>query len=478
MTHEECLARAERELAASAAEVVDTFRLHYHFMPPAQWMNDPNGLVYFEGYYHVFYQHHPFGSAWGPMYWGHARSRDLITSEHLPIALAPSEDYDAAGCFSGSAVEAEGVLHLFYTGVREKGGQLVQVQCRATSTDGIHFEKDPSNPLIGEPPSDGSVDFRDPKVWRHGGRWYMAVGSGKDGGGRVLLYRSDNLSSWDYMGVLAESDGTQGSMWECPDVFPLGSKHVLLVSPMGTRGRRVIYFLGEMDYEAGRFTPESWGELDKGPDFYASQTFYGTERRILLAWMQSWEGRIPTQEHRWAGALTLPRELALDPAGRLRVYPAAEAAGLRIELLAADGLVLNGETAALPPCDLRSSGVELVLGADGAAVSGGELAIRFKDMGSGEWVTVGIRGQRLYLDTRAAAWGERGSYSSGLAPEQRSQEVRIFLDRSSLEVFGEGEAACITARIYPPSGVLEAELSSRGGPLKVDLAMWKLQARS
>lgn len=478
MTHEECLARAERELAASAAEVVDTFRLHYHFMPPAQWMNDPNGLVYFDGFYHIFYQHHPFCPAWGPMHWGHARSRDLITWEHLPIALAPSEDYDADGCFSGSAVEAEGVLHLFYTGVREKGGQLVQVQCRATSTDGIHFEKDPSNPLIGEPPSDGSVDFRDPKVWRHGGRWYMGVGSGKDGRGKVLLYRSDNLSSWDYMGVLAESDGTQGSIWECPDLFPLGSKAVLLVSTMGTRGRRVIYFLGEMDYERGKFQAESWGELDKGPDFYAPQTFFGSERRIMLAWMQSWEGDIPTQEHRWAGAFTLPRELMLDPAGRLRVYPAAEVAGLRRELLAADKLVLSGEVIALPTCDLRGSGVELVLRADFAATPAGELAVSFEDAESGERVTIGIREQQLYLGTTQTAWGERGIFSCGLAPEQQAPELRIFLDRSSMEVFGEGEATSITARFYPPSGVLKPEVSVCGGPLKVDLAMWKLQGRS
>lgn len=99
MSHERMLRRADLRVAEGAAKVTDTFRLHYHLMPPAHWMNDPNGLVYFQGYYHVFYQHHPYGPQWGPMHWGHARTKDFITWEHLPMALAPSEDYDAGGCF-------------------------------------------------------------------------------------------------------------------------------------------------------------------------------------------------------------------------------------------------------------------------------------------------------------------------------------------------------------------------------------------
>lgn len=474
MSHERMLRRADLRVAEGAAKVTDTFRLHYHLMPPAHWMNDPNGLVYFQGYYHVFYQHHPYGPQWGPMHWGHARTKDFITWEHLPMALAPSEDYDAGGCFSGSAVEKDGVLHLFYTGVREEGGKLIQVQCLATSRDGIRFRKDHRNPLITNFPPEGSVDFRDPKVWQHGGKWYMALGSGNDGRGKVLLYRSNDLSQWDYMGVAAKSDGTQGTIWECPDLFPLGDKHVLLVSPMGTEPRRVLYAVGEMDYEVGKFQAETWGELDKGPDFYAPQTFFGTDRRIMLAWMQSWEGEIPSQKHNWAGALTLPRELMLDSARRLQIRPLPELKRLRADLAFASDLVLQGETRILPSCSLQERGLEAVLRVDLAGTSAAQFGIAF-----GEGIRVGVaKGDwRVYLDTTRASRGHRGRYSCKLSSGQEKLEIRIFLDRSSIELFGAGEAACLTARVYPSSPELVPQVFARGGVLKASLELWSLSKR-
>lgn len=188
MKHRQLLERANRSLVEAAALVDPTFRLHYHFMAKAQWMNDPSGLVSYGGYYHVFYQHNPYAPRWGSMHWGHARTKDFLSWEHLPVALAPSEEYDLDGCFSGSAVVADGQMQLFYTGVREVKGKLVQVQCRALSSDGIHFRKDPLNPLISTYPPEGSQDFRDPKVWRWGEAWFMALGSGQGGRGKVLLY--------------------------------------------------------------------------------------------------------------------------------------------------------------------------------------------------------------------------------------------------------------------------------------------------
>src|SRR5690554_4234227 len=183
-TYESLLQKADASVSQAIPKVDDTYRLQYHFMPQAYWMNDPNGLVYFQGYYHVFYQYHPYSPNWGPMHWGHARTKDFINWEHCPIALAPSEEYDADGCFSGSAVVENGVLHLFYTGHQVMHGKVSQVQCKATSTDGIHFIKDPSNPLIRDFPLEATVDFRDPKVWQHNGAWCMVIGSGKDGIGK------------------------------------------------------------------------------------------------------------------------------------------------------------------------------------------------------------------------------------------------------------------------------------------------------
>ncbi|MDF2964002.1 MAG: sucrose-6-phosphate hydrolase, partial [Paenibacillus sp.] len=227
--HKQLLAIADDKVN-KAREIAsrDPHRLNYHIMAPANWINDPNGLIQFKGSYHVFYQHHPFGVEWGPMHWGHATSPDLVHWEHQPIALAPSETYDHGGCFSGSAVEHEDKMYLFYTGVVYDGAihtsnrhNRKEVQCMAVSNDGRTFEKHPASPILSNPPADGSKDFRDPKVWKYGNQWYMVVGSTKNGVGKVLIYESLDLVHWSYKGVALESSGTEGYMWECPDLFPL-----------------------------------------------------------------------------------------------------------------------------------------------------------------------------------------------------------------------------------------------------------------
>ncbi len=205
---------------------IDPYRLAYHITAPTGWINDPNGLLHFQGEYHVFYQHYPSRPEWGPMHWGHVKSKDLVHWERLPIALAPSESYDHDGCFSGSAVDADGTLTLVYTGnvwLNEEKTSIKQVQCLATSADGITFLKDCANPVLRHPPhEERSGHFRDPKVWRHEDRWYMVLGTQREGKGAVLVYTSNDLHQWQYLGVVAENDGSLGYMWECPDFFSLG----------------------------------------------------------------------------------------------------------------------------------------------------------------------------------------------------------------------------------------------------------------
>lgn len=480
MRHQEAVQRANRSVAQAVAAVDPTLRLHCHFQPPAYWMNDPNGLVYYQGYYHAFYQHNPYSPQWGCMHWGHARTKDFLTWEHLPIALAPSETYDRDGCFSGSAVVAHGALHLFYTGVRQSGGHLVQVQCRAVSTDGIHFAKDPRNPLIAGCPLEGAGDFRDPRVWTHDSSWYMAVGSGSAGRGKVLLYRSADLAKWQYVGIAAESDGSQGTVWECPDLFPLGDRHVLVVSPMGTNPRRVLYAVGDMDYAAGKFIPDSWGELDKGPDFYAAQTFFGAERRIMLAWMQAWESPVPSQDHNWAGAFTLPRELVLDSCGQLQVRPAVELALSRAERLMDAELTLDSGTCLLPVCDLRTGGYEVRLRIGLAGTSAPHMGLILSDAGGELRVVVGLRCEdlELYLDTTRAPGSQCGIYAAELQPAGDELEIWIFLDRCSIEISGPGKAASVTARVHPRCPQVVPEMFAEGGMAKANLQLWILKARS
>lgn len=474
--HEFWLQKAEERVAKAVLTVGDSYRLQYHFMPKAHWMNDPNGLVHYNGYYHVFYQHHPYSPDWGPMHWGHARTKDFIDWEHLPIALAPSEEYDADGCFSGSAVVENGVLHLFYTGHRVIDGKEIQVQCRATSHDGINFTKDPLNPLIQAHPPEGSRDFRDPKVWRHEGTWFMVVGSGKDGIGKALLYSSSNLSQWSYVGVVAESDGTQGTIWECPEIFPLAGKHVLVTSPIGMERRKVIYFVGHMDYDSGKFTADFTGDLDHGPDFYASQSFFGTERRILLAWMDAWEVNIPSKKHNWAGALTIPRELTLNTNGRLRSRPLPELQRLRKEQIGVTDVLLE-RNQTLPFAGMQDKGLELILEVDLSKTTATDFGIMFVDTINSERYIVGYKPneQKLYLDTNNGGIGNQGFFWAELVPEKDKIEIRVFRDRSSIEVFADDGAVSITSRVYPKSNKLVPEVFAVDGRVKViNIGLWNL----
>lgn len=296
-------------------------RLKYHFEPKKGWMNDPNGLVFFRGEYHAFFQHCPNEPKFEwPMYWGHAVSRDLIHWKELPVALAPDQPYEnSCGCWSGGAFVKDDVLHVFYTAVSEQGHS----QCLATSRDGVHFEKYAGNPIIKTYPEDGSKDFRDPHVFAYGGAYFMVIGSGKDGVGKILLYRSENLIDWEYRGVLFEGV-KYGATLECPDFFELDGKFVLMFSQMGRKTHTTAFIIGQFDGE--RFFPEAEYYPEVGPHFYAPQTFQDeTGRTILIAWLNQWD-KMPELEVPYAGALTIPREVFFCPEnGKLCTYPVKEA---------------------------------------------------------------------------------------------------------------------------------------------------------
>lgn len=304
-------------------ELVNTmYKPLHHFSAPIGWINDPNGFVYYKGEYHLFYQFHPYSAKWGPMHWGHAKSKDLLNWEHLPVALEPDQPYDEGGCFSGTALVQEDQLILMYTGVSEEDGKSRQIQCIAVSADGINFEKSPHNPVIDERHVKNTTDFRDPKIFRKNEKYYSLVASTKDGIGNVLLFESDDLVSWVFKSTFLTAEPHQGKIWECPDLFELDGKDVLIVSPIaftseGARYTNVnssVYFVGKVDWDTYKFIPESYEEIDSGLDFYAPQTLKDDRnRRILIAWQQMWGRNIPTDDlgHHWAGSMIIPRELRL-----------------------------------------------------------------------------------------------------------------------------------------------------------------------
>jgi beta-fructofuranosidase len=439
------------------------YRLGYHLMAEFGWMNDPNGFVHYKGEYHLFYQHYPYKPVWGPMHWGHAVSRDLVHWEYLPVALAPDDDFDAGGCFSGSAIEQDGKLVLMYTGHVVTGPDPTQdykqAQGLAISEDGLMFDKYAGNPVIGydEIPSGLSQkDFRDPKVLERDGRYYVVLGSNDtQGNGLVLLYRSDDLKQWTFVNVLAKSDGAFGDNWECPDLFPLGDKDIFMLSPqrMPAQGEQfrnlhsTMYMVGAIDPDAGTFTSERYAQVDHGFDFYAPQSTVDERgRRIVIGWMDMWEAEMPTQQdHQWAGAMSLPREAVLD-GERIVFRPVEEIEASRYNPYERSGFALDGEQRLPVSGDSYELGVEFEAG-DAAAFG---LKLRIDEAGTEETVLAYRAGDGLLcLNRERAGIGPGGERRAAVPLTDGKLSLRIFVDKSSVEVFaGDGEVV-MTARIYP-----------------------------
>ena len=297
-----------------------------HLKAPDNWVNDPNGFIYYKGYYHLFYQYFPYGPRWGTMHWGHAISRDLVTWEHKELALYPTRWEDRNGCFSGSAIEEDGKLHLVYTGVRYElvnpddphtclNEQYESAQLMITSEDGFHFDNENGKEVIIPPITDPAIGdrthTRDPKIWRGKDAWYLVLGStiNKEHG-EVLFYRSEDLHTWTFVNR-AEKSSEYGWMWECPDYFETRGGKVLILSAMNLlksdekEKNQSICFSVEFDEEACSIQiPDEYTFLDYGRDLYAPQTTTDKDgNRILSAWV-----RMPkATDDGWIGMFCSPR---------------------------------------------------------------------------------------------------------------------------------------------------------------------------
>lgn len=346
-----------------------------HLKAPGAWINDPNGFLCYQGEYHLFYQYFPYAPRWGTMHWGHAVSKDLVNWEHKGVALFPTVYADQNGCFSGSAVEHEGKMHLFYTGVHYlktnpenihlcPDDQFEAAQLALTSEEGIHFDnfygKSVIIPPIEEAKTGDRTHTRDPKVWRGRDAWYMVLGStDRRERGKLLIYKSANLIDWTLANTVSKAGGL-GWMWECPDYFETEGGKVLVLSPIGivNDGKRYgelsVCTLVDFDEETCRMDiPDAYQLLDYGQDLYAPQSTTDAEgRRVLIAWL-----RMPKPvDESWCGMFCIPRVVEVrDGHIYFRVHPnvekqftrkissAAEAdkAGYRISLTLGEGEKIN-----------------------------------------------------------------------------------------------------------------------------------------
>jgi len=465
--------------------MISTHRPQYHFLPPQNWMNDPNGLIHWMGEYHLFYQHNPDGPTWGNMHWGHAVSPDLVHWRHLPIAIAPTPNsYDADGVFSGCALAAKDTPVFFYTGV------FPEVQCIAVGSHNLNeVVKYAKNPIIPAPPPGLELaGFRDPYVWHEENHWWMAVGSGiEEYGGTILLYHSSNLTQWEYVGQLYNRSLNEteplytASMWECPNFirFDHSAKRLLLFSACDfLQPKYTVVMLG--DYVNRQFQPDQIQKFDYGDNiYYAPQVFKDDSGRIIaIGWICEDRPQEYAEQAGWAGLASLPRELKLSPSGELLISPIDELKQLRCSHKTATihlekGVKMDlftglGSGSIEFEVNLKyTEPVELLLSLGFAGDETEKLSI----------VVNTIKGV-VKVDTTTASKDRNipGAIKDcPIVNQGNDLSLRLFLDRSVLELYV-NDRTVLSARYYqvnPDISFLKAELK-RGQNCKIMVSRYGL----
>ena len=467
----------------------EKFRPTYHFSPLYGWMNDPNGMVYKDGEYHLFYQYNPYGSKWGNMSWGHAISQDLINWKHLPVAIAP----DALGTiFSGSAVVdfdntagfGAGAIIAIYTQNSDR-----QVQSIAYSTDnGRTFTKYENNPVL----TSEARDFRDPKVFWYEStkRWIMVLAVGQE----MQIFSSPNLKDWTFESRFGEGQGAHGGVWECPDLFELpvegtnDKKWVLLcnLNPGGPFGGSATqYFVGSFNgKEFVNESPSKTKWMDWGKDHYATVTWSDApdNRRIAIAWMSNWQyaNDVPTSQYRSPNSV--PRDLSLftvDGETYLQSAPSPELLALR-DASKKRSFKVNGTRTIkeMIPGNDGAYEIELTIENQHADVIGFRL---YNDKGEEVDMQYDMKEKKFSMDRRKSGdvgFNENFPMLTWTAIESGKDELklRLFVDKSSVEAFVDGGRFVMTNQVFPSEPYTHIDFYSKGGAYKVDsFVIYKLK---
>ena len=477
--------KAAREYEkANAAKVPEAESPLFHARGAIGWINDPNGFSIYKGEYHLFFQYHPYSTFWGPMHWGHVKTKDFIKWEQLPIAIAPDSDFDARGCFSGSAIELpDGRQLLVYTGVSEgkdeKGNPVdYQQQCIAIG-DGIDYEKCSLNPVIDTtmiPQGHNRYDFRDPKVFEKEGKYYLVVGSRTgDTSGSILLYSSEDYIHWNYEGIVDKCNDEYGKMWECPDYFELDGKQVILTSPQDMQpdglefhaGNGTVALIGEGDGLL-QFNRQAVQAIDYGIDFYAPQTLLTDDgRRIMIGWMQNWDTCNQWHEDRtFYGQMTLPRELSVKD-GRLYQSPVREIENYYDGMISYDDINVKGKTS--------------LDGIDGRIF---DMTVTIKPQENFCWLKLNLAEDDRYATCikydktegkvridRSRSYSRRDIVSVReflVEPEQGTITLRIIMDKNAIELFVNDGKYASSTMINTPLSADKISFESYGD-VKLDI---------
>ncbi len=436
----------------------DSNRPAFHFLPPSNWLNDPNGLIFLKDYYHMFYQHNPYDDVWGSIHWGHARSKDLVYWEHLPIAISPSLNKNEEHCFSGCGfIRNDSHPILFYTSIGNRAPE--QWAAMAESDQLSIWQKFKSNPILSMEIHKGLIieDWRDPFIFGEAGNIYMVLGGHpKNKFGSVMLYKAINseLTNWEYLGILFQGNEQN---WECPNLFKIGDKYVLIYSPHGI----VKFYTGKLFIEKQKFIPEFHGIIDYGPtcDYYAPNTLQMENgRRITFAWIKGFKSK-----QGWQGAISLPRDLSVDSEGRLIQKPIHELEKLRGNYTVINNIKLKNyemiKEITYPQFELKAS-----FGLDGTQF----VSFRFNEESGKKYVInitpfqISFAMDRIQIDPPFL---------------EQIYDIQLFFDRTIIEVFINSGLVCATKVLYPDMNNLDFEISGENSIIEIELLeLWEMNS--
>lgn len=515
------LAKARDFEVVKAAKVTPEERPVYHFSPRIGWLNDPNGLSYYDGKYHMFYQYHPYNTYWGHLHWGHAVSEDLITWDYLPCTLAPDTEYDKSGCFSGSAIRLDDGSHmLMYTSCGDSSNdptgkgrwlqtQSIAVMNPADSDNAGEYIKFEENPVIGEgdlPEGGDPYECRDPYLWRaKDGTYRVLFANGRtsdDDGTRLLIYRSEDGLHWGDGKVLFEDDRRIGVMWECPNFFPLGGRYILIASPMDMQaeqgeavgsirfpqGNNVCYITGEYDEKTEIFTPDSddsdagyylYEPVDGGLDFYAPQVLETPDgRRVMIGWMQdpSMANLHDDSEFNVFGQMTVPRELSIRD-GRLIQWPVRELENYRGEPLKVSDAGIGWDDIRIPGLQGRAVDLEMEIRPAAGTQMYRHFSVRWA-YDREHYMEFSYDPESSIVTIDRSHSGQPDNITRKRSIRVRDREgvisLRMLIDRFSTEVFINGGEQVVSITYYIDLSAQDITLRAEG-KASADICAWQIK---
>lgn len=475
-------ASKEELMALKNRAMGDFYKPTFHIHPEYGLLNDPNGLAYYKGKYHVFHQWYPFGVTHGMKHWMQLESDDLVQFQRKGVALSPTNEYESHGAYSGTAIEVNGKLFLYYTGnIKYDKVKRSANQCLAIMDESFQVTKYDKNPIIRGTEEGYTGHVRDPKVFYKNGMYYMLLGAQRQNEtGAIIMYQSKDGLCWEFTGELTIEgfDHNEAYMWECPDYVEIDGVDVLIFSPQGMKKEKekynniftVVTLIGKLDLERQIFTTKQYEEMDAGFDFYAPQTMKGKDGEILMfGWAGMGEFTYPTNESGWAHCLTCPREL------RIRKNQLIQLPAKQLQAMRSEAVMQSGRT---KEWSIKTGTHSFELIVSVTKMAGNTVTIHLFQSEE-ERVTITFdKEQKLVSLDRGQMVNqfvtEYGTVRRAYVAEDEEIKFQILSDQSIIELFVNDGEKVFTSRVFPQKESMGIEILSED-EMDCKLEYYKLQ---